>query len=80
MNENRKQDNKPQGLPLRYGCSLKTLTLWILLGLLTITIFSIFEGNRGTAEITYSELLRYTSQGKVNNVIIETGGSLEGEL
>lgn len=80
MNENRKQDNKPQGSPLRYGCSLKTLTLWILLGLLTITIFSIFEGNRGTAEITYSELLRYTSQGKVNNVIIETGGSLEGEF
>ncbi|MBN1434946.1 ATP-dependent zinc metalloprotease FtsH [Candidatus Fermentibacterales bacterium] len=59
---------------------MRTLSLWILLGLLTVTIFSIFGGDRGSVEITYSELLAFVGNGQVQKVAIETGGAISGDF
>ncbi|KZD17872.1 MAG: ATP-dependent zinc metalloprotease FtsH [Candidatus Fermentibacter sp.] len=77
-------DNKPPekpGLPpVQFGCSFRTLTLWILVILLVYTVFSIFQSGGGSIDLPYTSFLDLVSTGRVESVVIETGGSLSGEF
>lgn len=72
-------DNKPPekpGLPpVQFGCSFRTLTLWILVILLVYTVFSIFQSGGGSIDLPYTSFLDLVSTGRVESVVIETGGS-----
>jgi cell division protease FtsH len=65
---------------MRLGCSFRTLTLWLLLALIVFSVFSIFSEGGARAPLTYSAFLQYVSTGRVESVVIETGGAIEGEF
>lgn len=62
------------------GCSMRTVTLWILMGLIVFSIFSIMSGGGPRAQLTYTEFLRYVASGRVESVVLETGGAIEGNF
>lgn len=78
------KDKKPPGKepvpPLKMGCSMRTLTMWLLVALLVFTIFSFFSEDRGKVEISYSQFLDYVGSGSVGSVELEAGGAVEGEF
>jgi cell division protease FtsH len=80
MNEDRPPDRKDPLPPLRMGCSIRTFTLWLLLALMAYTLVTILGSGQDSADIPYSKLLWYVSQGSVKSVIIETGGNVEGDF
>jgi cell division protease FtsH len=80
MSEDRPPDRKDPLPPVRMGCSIRTFTLWLLLALMAYTLVTILGSGQDRADIPYSKLLWYVSQGSVKSVIIETGGNVEGEF
>ncbi len=66
--------------PVQMGCSFRTLTLWIMVALLVYAVFSFFSGGTGAVGLAYSNFLSLVSEGRVRSVVIETGGSVEGEF
>jgi cell division protease FtsH len=82
-----KDDNKQPGKlpqqPLTSGCSVKTLTMWLLMALIAFTIFQFIDTGQDSIEIPYSGdagMMYYISRDKVESVVIETGGAIEGEF
>lgn len=80
MSNDRPPDRKGPLPPLRMGCSVRTFTLWLLLALMAYTLVSILGSGQDSADLPYSRLLWFVSQGSVRSVIIETGGNVEGEF
>ncbi len=84
MNQDDKR--KPGKMPLQpltSGCSVKTLTMWLLMALIAFTVFRLFDTGAERIEIPYSGdsgLMDYISRDKVESVVIETGGSINGEF
>ncbi len=76
---NRKQPpvQPPGGLG---GCSFRTVTMWVMLGLLAYVLVIFLGQGSDRASITYSELLDYASQGKVRTAVLSSGGEVEGEF
>ncbi len=82
QDDNRKPGKTPLQ-PLTSGCSVKTLTMWLLMALIAFTIFRLFDTGTDSIEIPYSGdsgLMDYISRDKVESVVIETGGSIKGEF
>ncbi len=76
--KDRKQlPNPPPGLG---GCSFRTVTMWVMLGLLAYVLVIFLGGGSDRASITYSELLDYAERGSVKTAILSSGGEVEGEF
>ncbi len=76
--KNKKQmPTPPPGLG---GCSFRTITMWVMLGLLAYVLVIFLGSGSDRASITYSELLEYAGQGKVENAVLTSGGDVEGEF
>lgn len=77
-------DNKkpplPPSVPGLGGCSFRTITMWVMLGLLAYVMVIFFGQGSDRASVTYSELLEYAGQGKVKTAVLSTGGDVEGEF
>ncbi len=78
MSNNRPPNRKEPLPPLKMGCSIRTFTLWLLLGLIAYTLVTVLSSGQNSADIPYSRLLWFVSQGSVESVVIETGGTVEG--
>ncbi len=71
MNDNEKkppEKNRKQGPtppPGLGGCSFRTVTMWVMLGLLAYVLVIFLGGGSDRASITYSELLSYAERGSV---------------
>jgi len=76
-NGKKPDDNQP---PPIAGCSLKTLTLWLLLGLMAYALVFVMNRGSDTADITYSQLMNFSERGSVRSAILYTGGLVEGEF
>ncbi|NLP06449.1 ATP-dependent zinc metalloprotease FtsH [Candidatus Fermentibacteria bacterium] len=50
------------------------------MGLIVFSIFSIMSGGGPRAQLTYTEFLRYVASGRVESVVLETGGAIEGDF
>jgi cell division protease FtsH len=77
--DNKKNSVPPSG-PGLGGCSFRTITMWVMLGLLAYVAVIFFGEGSDRASVTYSELLDYASQGKVKTAVLSTGGDVEGEF
>lgn len=62
------------------GCSFRTVTMWVMLGLLAYVLVIFLGEGSDRASITYSELLDYAENGKVRTAILSSGGDVEGEF
>ncbi len=85
MSDNRtpppnKNEKQPPGPPGLGGCSFKTITMWVMLGLLAYVLVIFLGEGSDRASITYSELLQYAEAGKLESAVISTGGDIEGEF
>jgi len=57
--------------------------MWLLMALIAFTVFRLFDTGAEKLEIPYSGdsgLMDYISRDKVESVVIETGGSIDGEF
>ena len=52
--DDKKQPGKMPPQPLTTGCSVKTLTMWLLMALIAFTIFQVFDTGKDSIEISYS--------------------------
>ena len=60
----------------------KNIVLWLIIGLLLIVLFNLFQGttnNRNTSEISFSDFMAATQSGNVSEVKI-TGNNISGFL
>ena len=60
----------------------KNIALWLIIGLLLIALFNLFQGssnNRSTTSISFSDFIAYIESGNVSEVIIR-GNNIEGSL
>ena len=85
MSENKTPPDKkkiplPTPPPGFGGCSFRTITMWVMLGLLAYVLVIFLGTGSDRASITYSELLEYAGQGKVETAVLSTGGDVEGEF
>ncbi len=86
MNDNEKkppEKNRKQGPtppPGLGGCSFRTVTMWVMLGLLAYVLVIFLGGGSDRASITYSELLSYAERGSVKTAVLSSGGEVEGEF
>ncbi len=81
--DDKRQPGKIPLQPLTSGCSVKTLTMWLLMALIAFTVFQVFDTGTDSIDIPYSGdsgLMDYISRGKVESVVIETGGPIKGEF
>lgn len=62
------------------GCSFKVVTMWVMLGLLAYVLIIILGEGSDRASITYSQLLDYAADGRIETALISTGGGVEGEF
>jgi len=76
--KNKKQ--LPPNPPGLGGCSLRTVTMWVMLGLLAYMVVIFLGQGSDSASITYSELLELSEMGKVKTAILSSGGAVEGEF
>lgn len=82
-NDKKRPQRKPPQPPLAGGCTVRTLTMWLLMALIAFTVFQLFGTSADTVEIPYSGvsgLMGYITGRRVESVVIETGGSIEGEF
>ena len=52
----------------------KNLALWIIIGLLLVALFNLFQSGSGSgpqSSLPYSDFLRYVDSGRINDVVIE---------
>ncbi len=85
MSENKTPPDKnkkpmPTPPPGLGGCSFRTITMWVMLGLLAYVLVIFLGSGSDRASITYSELLEYAGQGKIENAVLTSGGDVEGEF
>ncbi len=85
MSENKTPpDKKKKNIPIPPvplgGCSFRAITMWVMLGLLAYMAVIFLGGGADRASITYSELLQFASDGKVETAVLSTGGSVEGDF
>lgn len=86
MSENKTPPDKKKKIPIPTpppglgGCSFRTVTMWVMLGLLAYVLVIFLGTGSDRASITYSELLEYAGQGKVETAVLSTGGDVEGEF
>jgi len=83
MNKDNKKQQGNQPPPMGMGCSVRTLTMWLLMALIAFTVFQLFDTGAQSLEIHYSGdsgLMDYISRDRVESVVIETGGSVQGEF
>lgn len=85
MSEKKKPPDKkkipiPTPPPGLGGCSFRTITMWVMLGLLAYVLVIFLGSGSDRASITYSELLDFARDGKVKNAVLSTGGDVEGEF
>lgn len=81
--DNKRQPGKLPSQPFSSGCSVRTLTMWLLMALIAFTVFQVFDTGTDSIEIPYSGdsgLMDYISRDRVKSVIIETGGPVKGEF
>ena len=62
------------------GCTIRTMTMWLLMALIAFTIFQIFDTGTERADIPYSRLVEYIGENRVGSVTIISGGSIQGEF
>ncbi len=62
------------------GCTFRTITMWVMLGLLAYVLVIFLGSGSDSASITYSELLEFARQGKVETAVLSTGGDVNGEF
>ena len=62
------------------GCTIRTMTMWLLMALIAFTIFQIFDTGTERVDLAYSKLLDYIGQDRVGAVTILSGGSVSGEF
>ena len=82
-NNNKRPQGGPPQQPLTTGCTVRTMTMWLLMALIAFTVFQIFGSGADSLEIHYSGesgLMDYISQDRIKSVVIQTGGSVEGEF
>ncbi len=77
---NKRPPGKIPSQPITAGCSVRTITMWLLMVLIAFTIFQVFDTGRNSVDIPYSRLMEYISKNDVKSVVIETGGSIKGEF
>ncbi len=75
--EKKQLPGTPPGLG---GCSFRTITMWVMLGLLAYVLVIFLGEGSDRASITYSELLNYAENGKVRTAVLSSGGDVEGEF
>ncbi len=86
MSENKTPLDKKKKIPIPTpppglgGCSFRTVTMWVMLGLLAYVLVIFLGSGSDRASITYTELLEYAGQGKVETAVLSTGGDVEGEF
>lgn len=82
-NSNKRPQGEPPQQPLATGCTVRTMTMWLLMALIAFTVFQLFGSGGDSLEIPYSGssgLMDYISRDRVKSVVIQTGGSVEGEF
>lgn len=80
MNDKRPPGKKVPLQPITAGCSVRTVTMWLLMVLIAFTIFQVFDTGKDSVDIPYSRLMEYISENNIKSVVIETGGSIKGEF
>ena len=85
MSENKtprdkKKNPMPTPPPGLGGCSFRTVTMWVMLGLLAYVLVIFLGSGSDRASVTYSELLDYARDGKIKSAVLSTGGEVEGEF
>jgi cell division protease FtsH len=77
-------DNTPPGRkpmpPMPAGCTIRTITMWLLMALIAFTLFRVFDTGSSSTDIAYSDLLRFIGENQVASVTIRPGGSVSGEF
>ncbi|MCK4806722.1 MAG: hypothetical protein KAT09_03700, partial [Candidatus Aegiribacteria sp.] len=73
---NKDDKRKPGKIPLQpltSGCSVRTLTMWLLMALIAFTVFRVFDTGTDSIEIPYSGasgMMDYITRDKVESVVI----------
>jgi len=80
MPPDKKKNPMPTPPPGLGGCSFRTVTMWVMLGLLAYVLVIFLGSGSDRASITYSELLDYDQDGKIKNAVLSTGGDVDGEF
>ena len=84
MSNNKKRpQGEPPPQPFSTGCTVRTLTMWLLMALIAFTVFQLFGSSTDSLEIPYSGtsgLMDYIGRDRVRSVVIQTGGAIEGEF
>ncbi len=80
MNNKRPPGKKMPPQPITAGCSVRTVTMWLLMVLIAFTIFQVFDTGSDSVDIPYSRLMEYISGNDIKSIVIETGGSVKGEF
>jgi len=81
--DDKRQPGKLPSQPFNAGCSIKTLTMWMLMALIAFTVFQFFDTGTDSIKIPYSGengLMDYISNNRVESVVIETDGAVKGEF
>lgn len=82
--DNKQPPKKKNKLPIppevKGGCTGKSITLWLLIGLIAYTVFQFMGSDKDSKEIIYSEFMEYIKDGKVNSVIIQNDGTVTGKF
>lgn len=80
MNDKRPPGKKLPPQSITAGCSVRTVTMWLLMVLIAFTIFQVFDTGSDSVDIPYSRLMEYISDNNIKSIVIETGGSVKGEF
>ena len=78
--DNKRPPGKMPLQPITAGCSVRTVTMWLLMVLIAFTIFQVFDTGSDSVDIPYSRLMEYISENNIKSIVIETGGSVNGEF
>ena len=71
---------KPKG-PKNWGKVSKTVSFWVLITLLAVTLFTYTSGSRDAAQkVTYSEYISQLDGGNIKSATIQDGSTVIGEF
>jgi len=82
MDINRGDGNKHEDgrRPPVAGCTMRTITLWLLLGLAAYALVVLMNRGTDTADITYTQMMNLSERGGIKSAVLYTGGLVEGEF
>lgn len=77
-----KKDRGNKQEPTRFGRYSRSAAFWVLIILIPLLIFNVFNPNSRTdaAELTYSEYMAQLESGNITEVTVVEGKRIEGEL